>query len=236
MSSGSSSNVSSEVNSLKDIATGQVQLSQQVETLGGAPYNDAGTVFSEGQNIYSPAYNQYTAGQQGILTPAQTALVNQNLATSNTGTQGTYGGLGLGGSTMEGQDLSNNQLKSEAENANISFGNETLGLEGLQTANQYSSTAGNLYNTADQYYNTAESALSGAGTSVYNAGNLTNTANSQLNSAISSLGNKSGSSLSSLFGSSAGGAGLGSLLGSSGGSAAAGSTVADAATGLIAFA
>lgn len=218
--SGSTSSAG-EISGLSDIAQGQVQLANQVQNLGQG-------VYSQGQDIYNPAYQQYVSGISGQLTPAQQALVDQNLATSNTGTMGTYGNLGLGGSTMEGQDLGNNQLKSLAEQSNINFGNETLGLEGLKTADQY-------YSTADQFYNTGANALSGAATSTYDAGNLANANASSLNSAISSLGGKASSDLSSLF-SGAGGAGLASLFGSSGGSAAAGSGIADAATGLIAFA
>lgn len=197
-SSGGSNSSASEISGLSTNSGYQDQLSNQVNQAGQAISSEAG-------QIYSPAYSQYVQGLTGQLSPSQQALVSENLGTMDTGTSATYSNMGLGGSTMEGQDLASNSLKSMAEQSNINFQNEAEGLSGLSTANQYNSTA-------DQYYNTAESALSGSSSSLNSAGQLANSNNAQLNSAINSLGNKtsggggSGSSSGGLF------SGLGSLF------------------------
>ena len=201
---GGSTNNSGEISGLNTNAQNQVNLSNTDQSLGASTYG-------QGQNIYDPAYQQYLSGMQGQLTPGQQAMVTENLGTENVGTQSLYGNLGLGGSTMEGQDLASNVLKSTAEQANIANQNEQLGLSGLQTADQY-------YSTANQSYANAGNALSGASSSLYNAGQLTDANLKALNSAISSLGNKSsgglGSGLSSLIGGATGTSGTGGFLGS----------------------
>lgn len=211
---GGSTNNQSEINNLNTIAQGQVNLSN-------TDTNNANLYGAQGTSIYDTASGQYQSGVAGQLTPAQQALVTNNLSTENTGTAGTYAGLGLGGSTMESQDIANNTLKSTAEQSNINFQNEQLGLSGLQTADQY-------YGTSNQALSNAGTALSGASSSTYNAGQLTDANLTALNNAISSLGNKSsssltGSGLSSLF------SGVGSLFGSG-----AGGSVASAGTDVVA--
>lgn len=216
MSSSNTTSSASEISGLTNIAEGQVGL-------GNIDITNAGNIIGKGDQVYDPAYAQYVSGITGQMTPAQQALVTENLGAMNTKTEGTYGGLGLGGSTMESQDLASNQLKTLAEESNINFGNETVGLEGLSQADQF-------YNTGANYLNAAEGAYGGASTSTYDAGNLANANLSALNSAISSLGSKSssGSGLSSLFGG-AGGSGLASLFGSG----SSGGSVATAAADVI---
>lgn len=214
---GGSTNNSSEISGLNTIAQAQTNLSNTDQSLGASTYG-------QGQNIYDPAYQQYISGTTGQLTPSQQALVTQNLGTENTGTMSTYGNLGLGGSTMEGQDLASNVLKSTAETSNINFQNESLGLQGLQTADQY-------YGTANQSYGNAGTALSGASSSLYNAGQLTDANLTALNNAISSLGNKSSSSLTGT-GLSGIGSAFSSLFGS-GTSGAASSGAADLSGGAL---
>lgn len=199
---GGSSSASANAGYLDTLAQGDVNLGN-LEISAAAP-------------IYSTALGQYESGAAGNLTSAQQALVNQNLGTEQTGTMGTYGNLGLGGSTMEGQDLANNVLKSTAEQANIANQDEQLGLSGLQTAQQYYTGAGNDY--------------TGASSALSSSGNLSQGVTNSLNSAISSLGNKSssGSGLGSLFGSSSGG--LGSLFGTGSGAGSVASEGVDAAS------
>lgn len=179
--SGGSTDSSSQISGLDTIAQGQVQLANDVTNRGNA-------VYSQGQQIYDPAYGQYTGGIAGDLTDAQQALVSQNLGASNAATGSIYSNLGTGLSTMEDQDKSTNALKSLAEEANINFQNETLGLQGLDAAKNY-------YGTADQYYNTGTTGYANAATSTYDAGILTNQNLQQLNESIKNLGNKSGSSI-----------------------------------------
>jgi hypothetical protein len=99
-------------------------------TLGGM----GSTLFGEGQQIYGPAYNQFAAGAAGQLTPSQQAAVNQTLSQMNLGTQGAYSNLGLGGSTMEQQDLGANQLASLAQQNAFTMQSETEGLNALSQA------------------------------------------------------------------------------------------------------
>lgn len=196
-SSGSTNN-SLEISGLQDISEGQVNLAN-------AEIGQGNTIYSQGQSIYSPAYSQYVSGVTGQLTPAQQALVTQNLGTQNAATASTYGNLGLGGSTMETQGMDSNQLQSEAETANLLAQSETLGLSGLSEARNYDTTA-------QSYYSGANTGLSGAASSAYEAGLLSDSNLSALNSAIGSLGSKSGSSLSSLLGSAGGASAATSLL------------------------
>lgn len=199
---GGSNSSASEISGLTGNSQYQQQLASNVE-------NQGNQVFGEAGQIYSPAYSQYVQGLTGQLSPSQQALVTENLGTMDTGTSATYGNMGLGGSTMEGQDLASNSLKSMAEQSNINFQNEAEGLSGLQTADQY-------YGTANSYNSTAANALSGVSNSLSSAGQLANSNNAQLNSAINSLGNKTSGGGGS--GSSSGGllSGLGSLFSSSG--------------------
>ena len=174
-----------------------------LDTLAQGDVNLGNLEISAASPIYSTALGQYESGAAGQLTAPQQALVQQNLGTEQTGTMGTYGALGLGGSTMEGQDLANNVLKSTAEQANIANQNESLGLSGLSAAQQYYTGAGNDY--------------TGASSALSSSGGLSQGVTNSLNSAISSLGNKSssGSGLGSLFSSAGGGAS--SLFGSGSG-------------------
>lgn len=150
----------------------------------------AGQLDTQGNQIFGPAFGQYNAGINDVLTPSQQSLVDQNLGTMDTATRGTYGDLGLGGSTMEGQDVNANALRSMAEKANLSFLNEDLGLKGLQEALGY--------------FGGSESALGGSSASLGSAGQLQNEQQRLLNQSIASLGNKSasglGSGVQSLFG------------------------------------
>lgn len=86
----------------------------------------------QGQDIYSIAFPQFQAGAAGQITPAQQAAVNQTLQQQDLATAGTYGKLGLGGSTMETQDVNANAAKSLAQTQGFSTLDETLGLSALQ--------------------------------------------------------------------------------------------------------
>lgn len=99
--------------------------------------NLGGTLPGEAGQIFGPAYNQFQAGASGQLTPSQQAAVTQTLNQMNLGTAGTYGNLGLGGSTMQQQDVNANQLASLAQQQAFEAQSETLGLQGLQEALGY---------------------------------------------------------------------------------------------------
>jgi hypothetical protein len=104
-----------------------------MQPLGNLGLSDIGY----GQNIISTAGPQFDAGAAGTLTPADQALVTEQLQQANLGTETTYGNLGLGGSTMQAQDLGTNQLRSEAEKSLLAKQEETLGLAGLQAGGQF---------------------------------------------------------------------------------------------------
>jgi len=72
------------------------------------------------------------------LTPEQQALADFTLGEQTTRTKDIYSRLGLGGSTMEAQDLGGNQLANMAETAGIENQNAQLQLqqEQLQLASQ----------------------------------------------------------------------------------------------------
>lgn len=162
--------------------------------LAGDITNIAGTQTGYGTNVMGTAYNQYEAGATGQLTPAMTALSNEELTQANLGTSGAYSNLGLGGSTMESQDLAANQLQNEAEQANLEAQEETLGLEGLGTGNTILNSAASNY------------------------GSAANITQSQINSILAALGGGTSSTGgipgltgSGSTGSSIGGTGLGGL-------------------------
>lgn len=188
----------------------QQQLAGEQNALSGVDQALGNQLVGQGTDIFGPAFGQYNAGISGQLTPAQQSLVTQNLGAMDATTRGEYGGLGLGGSTMEGQDLASNALKSMAENANLSFQNETSGLAGLQEALGYYGGATSARSAAEGALGGAGSSLSGASSSLADAGQLQNQNTAQLNAAINSLGNKSagglGSGIQSLLGGGAGGA------------------------------
>lgn len=154
-----------------------------------------GGAFSEG------GYDQYLAGLTGQMTPAQQALVSENLNQMNLGTAGTYANLGLGDSTMATQDQNYNSLTSLAQQVAIDQMNEQMGL-----------TAAGV---GQGYFGQAVQALGGAGTE-YNQGYQT------MKSGLTNLlGGQGGSNLLSGLtgntGAAGGGSGLlGGLLGNTG--------------------
>lgn len=121
-------------------------VSQDISGLQGI----AGTELGQGQGIYGPAYNQFLAGATGQLTPSQQAAVTQTLNQMNLGTAGRYGNLGLGGSTMEQQDLGANQLSSLAQQQAFETQSETLGLDALKAALGFETGAGTALGYAGQ--------------------------------------------------------------------------------------
>jgi hypothetical protein len=80
------------------------------------------------------------------------------------GTRGTYSHLGLGGSTMETQDLNANDLSSLAQTRQFNVQDETLGLSGLAQALGYESGGVNALGTAGNILSGATGALNSAGT------------------------------------------------------------------------
>lgn len=163
--------------------------------------------------IYPTAINQYGAGALGTITPAQQAAVNQTLQQQNLQTASTYGNLGLGGSTMQTQDINANAAKSLAQTQGFSTLDETLGLSGLDEAAKYFGLDLSSLTGAGSILGAASGALS-------SAGNLATTEQATQLGLLGSLGSAIGGS-SGLFGS----GGLAGLFGGGGGAGA--STAAD---------
>lgn len=182
----------------------------------------AGQQEANAQPLITGGQSQYEAGLTGQLTPAQQALTANTLNQMNVGTASNFANLGLGGSTMEQQDLNANQLASLAQTEGILNQDETLGMTAQQLGEQI---------------------MAGAGTSFGQAGNmLTGEANlfetqnqtylQQLQNAKSALGSVAGQAAGGGQGSSGIG-GIGTALGSlfsglgGGGGAAAGNAALD---------
>ena len=124
----------------------------------------------EQQQIYGPAITQYQAGATGQVTPDQQTDIDNTLKQMNLATSGTYANLGLGGSTMENQDVNANTQKSLAQKQQFASLDETLGLSGLGMANTYNTQnlqdligALSTLTGAGSILGSATSALSGAG-------------------------------------------------------------------------
>lgn len=175
---------------------------------------------AQGTQIYGPSADQFVTGAAGQITPAQQAAVNQTLQQQNLQTAGTYGNLGLGGSTMQTQDTNANAAKSLAQTQGFSTLDESLGLQGLQEAGNYYGLGLNALTGAGQI-------LGGATGALNSAGNLASAEQQTQLGLLGGLGSAIGGS-SGLFGSnglfSSGGA-LGGLFGGGGGAGA--STAAD---------
>jgi len=114
--------------------------------------------------LSGPGLAQFQAGAAGQLTPSQQAAVNRTLGQMNLNTAGTYSNLGLGGSTMESQDLGANQLASLAQQQAFEAQSERLGLEALQAATGALGGAGTLaQNQQTQQLNALASAAGALG-------------------------------------------------------------------------
>ena len=170
-----------------------------------------------GDQIYPTSINQFDLGATGQITPSQQAAVDQTLQQQNLQTQGTYGNLGLGGSTMDTQDLNANKAKSLAQTQAFSTLDETLGLSGLSQAEQYYGLGLNALTGALGTQTAAGQILGGATGALNSAGNLATTEQATQLGLLGSLGSAIGGS-NGLFGSGGifGAGGLGGLFGSSG--------------------
>lgn len=173
----------------------------------------------QGGQIFGPSFNQFQAGAQGQITAPQQAAVDQTLQQEQLQNAGTYGNLGLGGSTMQTQDANANVQKSLAQTQQFANLDEMAGLSGLQQALGYyggglnaltgetnattgalntQGTAGTILGGATNAYGTAGNILSGATGALGSAGQLA--ANQQqtqlglLQSAGNALGGKGGGS------------------------------------------
>lgn len=187
------------------------------------------TLGGNAQDIYSPSFSQFQAGAGGTITPAQQAAVDQTLKQQNLQTAGTYGNLGLGGSTMETQDTNANAAKSLAQTQAFSTLDETLGLSGLDAALKYYGGDLSALGGALSTQTGAGQILAGATGALNSAGNLATSEQQTQLGLLGSLGSAIGGS-SGIFGSGGifGAGGLGGLFGSSGG---AGATAAALGTG-----
>lgn len=143
----------------------------------------------QGGQIFGPSFSQFQAGAQGQITPAQQAAVNQSLQQQNLQTAGTYGNLGLGGSTMETQDTNANAAKLLAQTQGFANLDEITGLGGLQQALGYYGGGLNALTGENQANTGALSTLTGAGSLLGGATNAFGTAGSILSGATGALNN-----------------------------------------------
>jgi len=184
--SGAESNLSG-IQSLFESLVPQFQdLSSQAAAL-------APIIFGQGQNdIYPTALDQYTAGAQGQVTPAQQAAVDETKQQMDLSTSGTYANLGLGDSTMKTQDLNANKQRSLAQTEGFAAQDEQLGLAGLAQALGFETGGVNALGTAGSILSGATGALSGAGNVAGNIGTLASNQQQQQLNALSSLGSSIG--------------------------------------------
>lgn len=224
----SGSDVSGITSTLESLVPQFSQYASQASALEPNFLDLASTEGTDAGNIYGPAFSQYTAGAGGTITPAQQAAVDQTLKQQNLQTAGTYGNLGLGGSTMQTQDTNANAAKSLAQTQAFSTLDETLGLSGLDAALKYYTGDLSALTGALGTQTGAGQILSGATGALSNAGNIATTEQQTQLGLLGSLGSAIGGS-SGIFGSgglfSSTGA-LGGLFGGGGG-AGAGLSAAD---------
>ena len=197
-------------------------LSNQAAALEPNFLQEQGTFNQEGQDIYAPSLSQFQAGAAGQITPAQQAAVNQTLQQQNLQTAGTYGNLGLGGSTMQTQDTNANAAKSLAQTQGFSTLDESLGLSGLQQSLGYQNAGLGALSGALGAFGTAGQILGGATQALGSAGNLAASEQQTQLGLLGGLGSAIGGS-SGLFGS----GGLAGLFGGGAGAGAGASTAAD---------
>ena len=214
-------NISGIEGDLGNIANAAEGFANQAAALEPNFLSEQGTFNTEGGQIYDPSINQFYAGATGNITPSQQAAVNQTLQQQNLQTAGTYGNLGLGGSTMQTQDTNANAAKSLAQTQGFSTLDETLGLSGLEGSLGYQNAGLQSLLGALGTYGTAGQILGGATTALSGEANIA--ANQQATS-LGLLG-----SLGSAIGGSQGIFGSGGLAGLFGGGAGAGSGASTAA-------
>ena len=155
-------------------------LAPSLTSMAGTEQGYAGTEAGYGAPTLATGYNEYQAGATGQLTPSMAALASQALKEANIGTTGTYSNLGLGDSTMEGQDLASNQVQNLAEQGNLESLEQQLGLSGITAgqagitgAGNLTTQAGNLVQGAATDYSTAGGLVGNAGQLLQGAGTLT---------------------------------------------------------------
>lgn len=176
--------------------------------------------------------SQYQAGLAGNLTPAQQALSDFTLGQNRTAMDQIYSGLGIGDSTMRTQDLNAANLQSLAQQEQIDFANQQMGLDALKTGAGIDATAGQLLGTSGNLFSQAGTQLGGAqnnlnnflkqllgapgstGTGVAGAPDFSFLTSGP--AGASGLSGAGGSGLSELIGSSVGGDTLSSGLGATG--------------------
>jgi hypothetical protein len=122
-----------------------------------------------GSEVTPTGISEYTAGATGQLTPAQAAMSANQLTAANQGTQGAYSNLGIGSSTMVGQDEAANQLQNLAEQANLEAQSQQLGLAGMGAGLNFLQAGGQSLtgaaNVTQQEVSDLLAALSGGSTS-----------------------------------------------------------------------
>ena len=179
--SGAESDLAGISSAAEGYASQAAALAPQFETTSGNISNEAG-------QIYGPAINQYTAGAAGQVTPDQQTDIDQTLQQMNLATSGTYANLGLGGSTMENQDVNANTQKSLAQKQQFASLDEQLGLSGLSAANQYNSTSLQALVDALSSFTGAGNILGVASGASSAEGNIANTQTQQQLNLLTSLG------------------------------------------------
>jgi hypothetical protein len=190
--SSGSSTVNDAASALQSLIPQFSALSSEATSLEPNFLDLASTFGTESGQIYDPSISQFTSGAEGQVTPAQQAQVNQTAAQMGLGTKATYGNLGLGGSTMETQDLDANSLASLAQTLGFANTNETSGLSGLAAALGFGNAATNATSGALSTITGAGNILGGASGSAASAGNLGTTQEQIQASELGSLGSAIG--------------------------------------------
>lgn len=211
----SGSDVSGIENQLAALTPQFESLSNQAAALEPNFLQEQGTFNLEGSQIYDPSISQFQAGAAGQITPAQQAAVNQTLQQQQLQNAGTYGNLGLGGSTMQTQDSNANLAKSLAQTQAFSTLDEGLGLSGLQQSLGYQNAGLGALGGALGTLTGAGQILGGATGALQQAGSLAAGEQATQLGLLGGLGSALGGS-QGLFGSTGL---LGSLFGGGGSSA-----------------
>jgi len=164
----------------------------------------------QAQDIMGPAQTQYAAGAAGVLTPAQRAAVDLTKQQMDTQTRTTYGNLGIGGSTMQSQDLGANARSSLAQEQGFSTLDEELGLKGLGTGLNFTNAGTSTLSAGLQDLLGAGTETTGALSTLTGAGQILGGASGSASNAITAAQNQQQLQMQAL-------GGLGSAIGGSNG-------------------
>ena len=140
-------------NALGQVSQPLSQYTTPMAGLAGNYGNIASSQYGTGQSLIGTGLNQYQMGAQGQLTPGMQQIVNNAQQQGDVLTNAGYARMGLGGSTMNEQDLGNVANQAAQLQANLANQEQSLGLQasqyGLGALSGAAGTTvdeGNLYN------------------------------------------------------------------------------------------